>query len=166
MSWKVSFSFSFLLCLVAAFHRQSNQQVYLHTHTHTHIHTHTNVRVRVCVSLSASYLSYLSSSPSLNLSFHVYLSIYISISAFSNLSNYQSLSAFSYLCIQTFFYFVCLFVWVQWHTYLCKLFNTKFIFIQIHFFFKQFSLAYVHSLLGKNISISVWSNSPNSNNSV
>ena len=56
---------------------------------------------------------------------------------------------------------------VWWYTNHCRLFNTKSILKQ--FYFKQFSLAWVHSLIVKNISISsysVYSNSSNSANSV
>ena len=56
-----------------------------------------------------------------------------------------------------------------WHIKLCRLFNAKSIFIQIITSFKQFSLAWVHSLIVKNISISnysVYSNSSKSANSV
>ena len=40
----------------------------------------------------------------------------------------------------------CLLAWNLWHINLCQLFNAKFIFIQKQFYFKQFSLAWVHSL--------------------
>ena len=53
--------------------------------------------------------------------------------------------------------------WVLWHINLCRLFNAKSIFyVNNQFYFKQFSLAWVHSLIVKNISIanySVYSNS-------
>ena len=45
--------------------------------------------------------------------------------------------------------------WVLSHINLCRLFNTKS--ILYHFYFKQFSLAWVHSLIVKNISISSYS---------
>ena len=40
------------------------------------------------------------------------------------------------------------FFWLSWHINMCRLFNAKFIFIWI---IKQFSLAWVHSLIAKNI---------------
>ena len=49
-----------------------------------------------------------------------------------------------------------LFCWVLWHINLCRLFNAKSIFM---FYLKQFSLAWVHSLIVKNISISNYSSS-------
>ena len=60
--------------------------------------------------------------------------------------------------------------WILWHINLCMLFNAKSFFMQIDssIFFK-FSLACVHSLIVRNISISnysVYSNSSNSANSV
>ena len=43
-------------------------------------------------------------------------------------------------------------VWVLWHITLCWLFNAKSIFYtNYQFYFKQFSLAWVHSLIVKNI---------------
>ena len=44
-----------------------------------------------------------------------------------------------------------LFVWVLWHINLCRLFNAKFIFIQINSFISSNT---VHSLIVKNISAS------------
>ena len=41
--------------------------------------------------------------------------------------------------------------WVLWH---CRLFNAKSVFINNKFYFKQFSPAWVHSLIVENISIS------------
>ena len=49
-------------------------------------------------------------------------------------------------------------IWVLWHINLCRLFNAKSIFYTNNqFFLKQFSLAWVHSLIVKNISISSYS---------
>ena len=59
--------------------------------------------------------------------------------------------------------------WVLWHINLCRLFNINSIFMQIVLIQKKFSLAWVHSLIVKNICISsysVKSNSSNSANSV
>ena len=59
-------------------------------------------------------------------------------------------------CEETIF---CLMVgWVLWHIHLFRLFNDKSIFYSNdQFYFKQFSLAWVHSLIVKNISISSYS---------
>ena len=62
----------------------------------------------------------------------------------------------------------CLVVWVLWHIDHSRLFKAKSIFMQI-ILFKQFSLARVHGLIMKNISISgysVYLNSSNTANSV
>ena len=48
--------------------------------------------------------------------------------------------------------------WVLWHIKLCRLFNTKSIFYKNdQFYFKQFNLASVHSLIVKKISTSSYS---------
>ena len=44
--------------------------------------------------------------------------------------------------------------WILWHINLCRLFNTKSFYTNNQFYFKQFSLAWVHSLIVKSISIS------------
>ena len=47
---------------------------------------------------------------------------------------------------------------VLWHINLCRLFNAKSIFyVNNQFYLKQFGLAWVHSLIIKNISISNYS---------
>ena len=56
--------------------------------------------------------------------------------------------------------------WLDFMAY-CRLFNAKFIFYgNNQFYFKQFSLEWVHSLFVKNISISNYSVYSNSSNSV
>ena len=48
--------------------------------------------------------------------------------------------------------------WILWHINLCRLFNAKSIFYTNNqFYFKQFSLAWVNSLIVKDISISSYS---------
>ena len=63
------------------------------------------------------------------------------------------------ICLHTFRWFglVC---WVLWLINLCMLLNARFIFYGNNLFYlKQFSLAWVHSLIVKNISISNYSSS-------
>ena len=53
------------------------------------------------------------------------------------------------------FRFGCQVALVLWHINLCRLFNAKSTFFSnYHFFFKQCSFAWIHSLIVKNVSIS------------
>ena len=56
--------------------------------------------------------------------------------------------------------------WFLWHTNFCRLSNAKSIFyVNNQFYFKQFSLAWVHNLIVKNLSFSSYSVYSNSSNS-
>ena len=88
----------------------------------------------------------------------IYLSIYVSF--------FLSFLVSIYLCFSdcfdlSIYLSICLFVCVLWHINLCRLFNAKSILISNNrFYFKPFSLAWVLTLIVKNISISsnsVWS---------
>ena len=74
--------------------------------------------------------------------------------------------AYTYIRTYIFNTYILLVVWVLWHINLCRLFNAKSILaLNNQFYFKQFSLACVLSLIVKNISISSYSFYSNSSNS-